>query len=106
MIKTCPKRCFPVGNSYLPVGKIARLDFLKVLCFLFLVSVVKHKKFLAGALRSRKFWARLVGKSMTDPIKLESLFIRIKGKLLIFLQLNNATLFKHAETIFRQFYKG
>ena len=58
MIKTCPKRCFPVGNSYLPEGKIAivtALDFLKVLRFLFLVSVVKHKKFLAGALRSRKF---------------------------------------------------
>ena len=60
MIKTCPKRCFPVETAAIsvPVGKIAivtALDFLKVLRFLFLVSVVKQKKFLAGALRSRKF---------------------------------------------------
>ena len=53
MIKTRSKRCFLVETAaiYPPpprVGKIAivtALDFLKVLCFLFLVSVLKHKKF-------------------------------------------------------------
>ena len=46
-----------------------------------------------------------MGKSMTEPIKLESLYIRIKGKLLIFLQFNNAALFKQKQ-FFVNFTKG